>query len=110
MDVGGIASTQVNEPLMGTGVEDIPSTFNRVSIAVVETGSESTPPVPTPAMDILEGLSLQMVRQFFTTMEYCTELVFLGEVPSSSYERSLRARLKTSGRLGVLIKREHIKY
>ena len=58
MVVSGIAPTQVKEPLMGTSVEDIPSTFDCVSIAVVETGSGNTPPVSTPAMDTLEGLSL----------------------------------------------------
>ena len=58
MVVGCIAQTQVKEPLMGTGVEDIHSTSDRISIAVVETGSGSTPLVPTLAMDILERLFL----------------------------------------------------
>ena len=49
--------------LAGTSVP--PSTAKSVSIAIVETGSGSTPLVPTPAMDILEELSPQMVRQFF---------------------------------------------
>ena len=55
---GDITPTQVEESLMGTGLKDIPSTSDRVSIAVVETGSGNTPPVSTPAMDTLEGLSL----------------------------------------------------
>ena len=76
MVVGDIFPSQVEEPLMGTGVEDIPSTSDRVSIMLVKTGSGSTPPTLTPAMDILKGLSLQMVRKFFTMMEYCVELVF----------------------------------
>ena len=42
--------------LGGTGVPSL--TSKSVSIAIVETGSESTPLVPTPAMDILEELSL----------------------------------------------------
>ena len=58
MFVGDIAPTQVEEPLMGTSVEDISLTSDRVSIAVVETGSESTPLVPTPAKDILKKLCL----------------------------------------------------
>ena len=86
MVVGDIAPTQTDEPIIGTGVENIPSTSDRVSITIVETRSGSAPPIPTLAMDILEELSLQMVRKFFTIMEYCTELMLLGEVPSSSYE------------------------
>ena len=62
MVVGDIAPAQTEEPFMGTGVEAIPPTSNRVSIAIVETRSGSVPPVSTPAMDILEKLSLQMVR------------------------------------------------
>ena len=50
MVVGDIAPTQVEELLMGTGVENIPSTSNHASIVVIETGSGSTLPVPTPAM------------------------------------------------------------
>ena len=45
------------EPLMGTGVENIPSTSDYVSIVIVETESESIPSVLTSTMDILEGLS-----------------------------------------------------
>jgi len=78
MVVGDIAPAQTEEPFMGTGVEAIPPTSNRVSIAIVETRSGSVPPVSTPAMDILEKLSLQMVRQFFTTIDYCSELVLFG--------------------------------
>jgi len=64
-------------------MENIPLTSDRVSITIVETGSGSAPLVSTPAMYILEELSLQMVRQFFTTMEYCTKLVLSGR---SSFE------------------------
>ena len=73
---------------MGTGVEDIHSTSDRISIAVVETGSGSTLPVLTLAMDILEELSLQMVKQFFIIMEYCTELV-LSRRSSFEFVRTL---------------------
>ena len=62
MVVGDIALTKAEEPLMGTGVENIPSASNRVSITIVKTGSGSTLSVPTSVMDILEELSLQMVR------------------------------------------------
>ena len=58
MVVGDIAPTQVEEPLMATSVEYISLTSDRVSIAIVETRSESTPPVPAPAKDILKKLSL----------------------------------------------------
>ena len=78
MVVGDISPTQKEEPLMDTGVEAIPPTSDHVSIAIIETRSGGTPLVPTPAMDTLEELSLQMVRQFFTTMDYCTELVLFG--------------------------------
>ena len=40
---------------MSIGVENIPLTSNRVSIVILETRS---PPVPTPAKDILEELFL----------------------------------------------------
>ena len=83
MVIGDIAPAQTEEPLMCTGVENVPSTSDRVSITIVETGSGSVPSVLTPTMDILEELSLQMVRQFFTTMEYCFELVLSGR---SSFE------------------------
>ena len=76
--VGDIAPIQAEEPLSDIGVEAIPPTFYYVSITIVEIGSGNTPPVPTPTMDILEELSLQMVKQFFTTMEYCTDLVLSG--------------------------------
>ena len=75
MIVGDIVATQADEPLIGTGVENIPSTSDRVSITIIETRLGSALPVPTPAIDILEELSLQMVRYFFTTIKYCTELV-----------------------------------
>ena len=81
--VGDIAPTQIEKPLMDTGVEAILPISDRVSVAIVETGSGSTPPILTPDMDILEDLSLQIVRKFFTTMEYCTELALSGR---SSFE------------------------
>ena len=52
--VGDITPTQAKESLMGTGVENIPSTSDCVVITIAETRSGSTPPIPTPAMDILE--------------------------------------------------------
>jgi len=55
-----------------------PSTAESVSIENVETRLGSTTSVPTPAMNILEELSLQMVKQFFITVEYCAELVLFG--------------------------------
>ena len=58
--------------LGGTSVPS--STSERVSIAIVETRSGSIPSLPPPTTDILEELSLQMVKQFFITMKYCTEL------------------------------------
>ena len=98
--VGDIARTKTKEPLMGTGVGNILSTSDCISITIVETGSSSAPPVLIPVMDILEEfslqivrqffttmkyleLSLQIVRQFFTTMKYCSELVLSGR---SSFE------------------------
>ena len=86
--VGDIAPTQTEESLLDTGVEAISPTSHRVSIVVVETGSGSTPQAPTPAMDILEELSLHMVRQLFMTMEYCTELVLSGQ-SSFKFARTL---------------------
>ena len=49
MILGDIDLTQTEEPLMDTSVEVIPPTSDRVSIAIVETGSGNTPLVPTPA-------------------------------------------------------------
>jgi len=94
---------------MGTGVEDIPSTFDRVSSTVVEIGSGSIPPVPTPAMDILEELSLQIVRQFFTTMEYYTELVLSGRRSFKLVRILLENQVKNIRQTEVLIERERIK-
>jgi len=55
--------TQLAPTLLGeTSVS--PSTSESVSIMIIETGSGSAPLVLTPAMDILEELSLQMVKQF----------------------------------------------
>ena len=95
---------------MDTDVEAIPPTSDCVSIAIVGTRSGNTPPKPTPAMDILKELSIKMVRQFITTIEYCTELV-LSERSSFEFVRTLLDNQveNTSGILGVLIKREHIK-
>ena len=62
--------------LGGTSVP--PLTFESVSIAIIETGLGSILPVLTPAMDILEELPLQMVKQFFITMKYCIGLVLSG--------------------------------
>ena len=45
MILGDIDLTQTEEPLMDIGVEAIPPTSDRVSIAIVETGSGNTPPV-----------------------------------------------------------------
>ena len=109
MVVGDFAPTQTEEHLMGTVVEAISPTSDRVSIAIVEPGLGSILLVLTLAMDILEELSLQMVRQFFTTMEIDPNWYFLGEVPSNSYEHFLRTRLKISNKREVLIAREHIK-
>ena len=53
------------------GVTSVPpSTSESVSIVIVETRSGGTPPVLIPALDILEELTVQMVKQFFTTMKY----------------------------------------
>ena len=52
------------------GISVPPSTAESISIAIVETGLGNTPLVPTLAMDILEELSLQMVKQFFIMMKY----------------------------------------
>ena len=43
MVVGDIALTQTEELFMGTGVENIPSTSDCVSITIVENRSGSTP-------------------------------------------------------------------
>ena len=94
---------------MGTGVEDIPSTFDRVSSTVVETGSGSIPPVPTLAMDILEELSLQVVWQFFTMMEYCTELVLSERSFFEFVWALLENQVENIRQTEVLIERERIK-
>ena len=60
--VGDIAPTQIEEPLMGIGVGNIPSTSNHFSITIIETGPGSAPLVPTPGMDILKEFSLYIVR------------------------------------------------
>ena len=109
MVVGDIAPTQTDEPLMGTSVENILSTSGCVYITIVETGSGSALPVPTPAMDILEELSFQMVRQFFATMEYCIELVLSRQSSFEFGQILLENRVETSSRLVVLIRRERIK-
>jgi len=48
------------------------------SVTTIDTGSGSVLPVPTPPMDIREELTFLMVKQFFTTMNYCTELILTG--------------------------------
>ena len=47
MVVGDTALTQVEEPLIDTGVQDTPSTSDRVSIAIVETGSRYSAGIET---------------------------------------------------------------
>ena len=55
MVVSDIAPTQTDEPLMGTGVENIPSTSDRVSITIVETRSS------TAGTDTSHGYSRKIV-------------------------------------------------
>ena len=79
------------------------------SVTTVETGSGSFLPAPTPPMDILKELTLQMIEQFFTMMKYCTELILNRRSSSSSHEHSSRTKLRISARLGVLIERKRSK-
>ena len=74
--------TQVAPIFLG-GTSAPALTSESISIMNVETGLGSAHPVLTPAMNILEELTLQMVEQFFTTIKYCTELVLSGR---SSFE------------------------
>jgi len=61
-------------------------------VTIIKTGLGSVPLAPTPAMDILEELTLQMVEQFFTMMKYCTELVLTGR-SSFEFARTFRENL-----------------
>ena len=47
----------------------------------MEIGSGSALQMPTPIANIMEELTLQIVRQFFMTMKYCIELVLSWQSP-----------------------------
>jgi len=73
-----------------------PSTPESTSVTVVETGSGSSPAVmATTTMDILEELTLQMIKQFFVTMTYYSKLLLSGR---SSFE--MRSKSRIFGKLG----------
>jgi len=50
-----------------------PPPYESTTTTVAET--ESALQVPTPVIDIMDELTLQIVGQFFMTMKYCIELV-----------------------------------
>jgi len=66
------------EHVLLRGISTPPLVSESTPVTIIETGLGSVPPVSTLAMDILEELTLQMNKQFFTMMKYYTELVLTG--------------------------------
>jgi len=62
-------------PIFLEGTSVPPSSSESAPTTVMETKSASASAKPTPVMNILEGLIIDMVNQFFSMMKYCTELV-----------------------------------
>jgi len=55
-----------------------PPPYERTTITIMKTGSGSALPVSTLVTDIIEVLTLEIIRQFFMTMKCCIKLVLSG--------------------------------
>ena len=65
-------------PVLLGGTSAPPPPYEGTTTTIVETRSGSALPVLAPFTDIMEELTLQIVRQFFVTMRYCIELILSG--------------------------------